>query len=41
MSSLGDENVRRFDVPVDYAFCMCCVESVCNLDGERQNQFAV
>jgi hypothetical protein len=38
VSALGNENVRRFDVAVDDAFCVGCVERVRNLDSQRQNQ---
>jgi hypothetical protein len=41
VAALGHENVRGFDVAMDYAFCVCCVECVCNLKGERQDQFGV
>ena len=38
MSALGHKNIGGFDVAVDDAFCMSCIERVRNLDGERQNQ---
>src|ERR1700730_16423204 len=41
VSTLGHKDVRRLDVPVDYSFCMCCVQRVGNLDSERQDQFGV
>ena len=39
VSALGNKQVRRFDVPVDNAFGVCCVQRVRNLDGQRQDQF--
>src|SRR5579862_2136601 len=37
MSALGDKDVCRFDVAVDYAFGVGSVERVGNLDRQRQN----
>src|SRR5579872_1995071 len=37
MSALGDEDVGRFDVAVDYSFGVGCVERVGNLYRQRQN----
>jgi hypothetical protein len=38
VSTLGNKDVRRFDVPVDDAFSVSRVERIGNLDRERQNQ---
>ena len=38
VSALGYKQVCGLDVAVDYAFCVCCVQRVRNLDGEGQNQ---
>src|SRR6516165_9096665 len=34
-----DENVGGFDVAMDDAFGVCCVEPFCNLDGHVQKTF--
>ncbi len=41
VSTLGHKQVRRFDVPVDYAFGVSSIQCVRNLDSERQDQFGV
>src|SRR6266851_9058104 len=41
VATLSHKNVSWFDVAVNYAFCVCCVECVRNLDGERHDQFDV
>src|SRR5580693_3863337 len=37
MTALRHKDVRRLNVAVDYAFGVCRVECVCNLDSEREN----
>ena len=41
MTTLGDENVRGFNVAVNDAFGMCRIESIGNFDGERENRVRV
>ena len=38
VSALGHKQVCGLDVAVDYAFCVCRVQRVGNLDGKGQNQ---
>ncbi len=38
VTALGDEDVRRLDVPVDDPFGMGGIEGIRNFDGERENQ---
>ncbi len=35
----GDQHVRGFDVSVDQAALMCCVECACRLAQERERAF--
>src|ERR1035438_9663348 len=39
MAALGDKDVRRLDVAVNYAFCVRGIERVGNLDSQRYKQF--
>src|SRR5271157_3696028 len=38
MATLSDKNIGGFDVSVDDASGVSCVERVCDLDSQRQNQ---
>src|SRR5215467_4777413 len=33
------KDIRRFDVAVNYAFRMCCIQSVCNINRNAQKLF--
>jgi hypothetical protein len=39
MATLGDEDVRGLDVPVDNAFGMCRIESIGDVDGNAEQLF--
>ena len=38
MSTLGDEDVRRFHVPVDDALAVSGIECISNLNGQREQR---
>src|SRR5215467_9002733 len=39
VATLRHKDVRRLDVAVNYAFRMCCIQSVCNINRNAQKLF--